>query len=290
MTISPNNISPHRQVVGLLPATGRASGFGPLPCSKEILPVRIAEEDGDDASTEVVSASVLRLMAGAGIDHTVFLIDREKLDIAAYWGSGSRAGLSLAYHPVDGAASIVHAVAASRPFVRDRTVAFGYPDVIYHAPQMYERLIEKQEASGADVVLALFPACDPSREDTVNVSRDGVVREIRVRSATSPFEWAWAAAVWTPAFTELIDATANPKREHGAGRAEHIHLGDLMNHAQRKGMTLDSVDFSDGRFMEVATPPDWHRILVNPRDEREHEPVQKLKDSSIPSVRTLRQP
>lgn len=290
MTISPNNISPHRQVVGLLPATGQASGFGPLPCSKEILPVRIAEEQGDDASTEVASASVLRAMAEAGIEQALFMIDCEKLDIAAYWGSGSRAGLSLAYHPIDGAASVVHAVVAARPFVRDRTVAFGYPDVVYHAPQMYERLIEKQEASGADVVLALFPACDPSREDTVNVSRDGVVREIRVRSATSPFEWAWAAAVWSPAVTDFMHNVVPDERGSGVARGAEVSIADVMNRAQRHGLTIVSVTFPDGRFYDIDTPGEWRMMLLGRDQESDSESAPKPSASDIPSLRTARQP
>ena len=289
MTSSPDNISRRRPVAGLLPAAGRTPGLGALPCSREILPIRIDEGEENAGAVEVASSSVLRAMAGAGIAEAHFLIDREKLDIATYWGSGGPSGIALAYHLMEDAPTTVAALASAAPFLRDRMVAFGYPAVVYEAPGMFTQLLSRMEGTDADIVLALFPTGDPAKVDTVNISRDGVVREIRVRSAASPFEWAWGAAVWKPTFTERLSVAVSPQ-EPDAGQIGEGYLGDLINHARRNGLMIDSMWFPEGHFSPIDAPRDWQRLLLEEPGKTDAAPQARATDTHIPSLQTTRQP
>ena len=47
------------------------------------------------------------------------------------------------------------------PFVRDATVAFGFPDIIFDGQDGFVKLLDRQLQTGADVVLGLFPANHP---------------------------------------------------------------------------------------------------------------------------------
>lgn len=278
-------------IVGLLPAAVGVARSGRLPCSKEILPlIRREKGDGqvDGGATDVVSTSVLRAMSSAGIAPVHVVLDREKQDVMRYWGSGSDVDVRLSYHLIDATPSIASAIDAVYPFVRDRVVAFGFLDTVYAASGLFSRLRDQQAESESDIVLALFPARDPGREDTVNMSPEGAVRDIHVRVASSPFEWSWGAAIWTPAFTELIHATL--QRIANEGYTESIPLGELMAHALRKRLKIDGVLFPEGRFNRIDTPGDWQRLVLADPYETDVSVQPPVTDSPIPTVQTTRQP
>ena len=84
-------------VVGLVPAAGRAVRLGHLPCSKEILPVGVRTSRSGEQRVCVLSEFLLEELARAGIEHVYLIVDPAKADIVEYFGNGERVGLRLQY-------------------------------------------------------------------------------------------------------------------------------------------------------------------------------------------------
>jgi len=96
---SPNrNRSMNREIIGLLPAGGRASRVAPLPCSKELYPVGF-HSVGKDGSPrpKVVSHYLLEKMRLADVKKAYIILREGKWDIPTYFGDGKILDMHLAY-------------------------------------------------------------------------------------------------------------------------------------------------------------------------------------------------
>ncbi len=65
--------------------------------------------------------------------------------------------MALAYLSIPGSRSVPETLDRAFPFVDGAIVALDFPDVIFEPVDAYARLIERQAATGADLVLGLFP-------------------------------------------------------------------------------------------------------------------------------------
>ena len=78
-----------RELIGLLPAGGKAERLQPLPCSKEIYPIGFRLKDGDrGVRPKVVCHYLLEKMRSAGVTKAHIVLREGKWDIPAYLGNG----------------------------------------------------------------------------------------------------------------------------------------------------------------------------------------------------------
>ncbi|HEY7213872.1 MAG TPA: hypothetical protein VIC28_04540 [Thermoanaerobaculia bacterium] len=117
-------------LVGLIPAAGRAERLGPLPCSKELLPVGFRETPKGPVP-KVVGHYLLERFRAGGIRQVFMVLHESKWDIPRYFGSGEIADVALAYLSIPGSRSVPETLDRAYPFVRDSLVALGFPDVIF---------------------------------------------------------------------------------------------------------------------------------------------------------------
>lgn len=87
------------------------------------------------------------------------------------------------------------------PFIQNNTVALGYPDIVFKAEGVYARLLKRQENSGAEVALGLFPSDQPQKTDMVETNSDGDVSKIVIKQKNSTLRYCWVNAVWTSKFS-----------------------------------------------------------------------------------------
>lgn len=247
-----------RPIVGLVPAAGLARRLGGLPFSKELLPVDLADWALDLPAPPPVADRLLGLLRRAGIGRAVVVLRAGKWDVPAHYGSGSRAGVELVYRVLEESGSVVESIAAALPFVADQRVALGFPDVLLEPRDALARLVERQEAGGADVVLGLFPTARPEKSDMVETDGAGRVRRILVKPEESGLELTWMLAVWTPAFSRFLLARW---RGLAAEREGEIHPGHVVQAAIEAGMRVESVAFPDGSSLDVGTRGDLERAL-----------------------------
>jgi glucose-1-phosphate thymidylyltransferase len=240
--------------IALIPAAGRAERLGPLPCSKELLPVGFRETPRGPAP-KVACHHLLERFRAAGVRRAYLVIDESKWDIPRYLGTGELADLSLAYVVISGSRSVPETLDRAWPFIQDARIALGFPDILFEPADAYARLIERQEATGADLVLGLFPTARCQTTDMVDLGPDGRVRRLEIRPASTELRYNWLIAVWGSAFTRhLHDTVAAASDTPGTGR--ELQIGAVVQGAVDAGLHVEGVEFPAGSFRDIGTPAD----------------------------------
>lgn len=248
-------------VVGLVPAAGTASRIQPIPCSKEVLPLGF-RPDGPEGRLRPRAAAetLLEAMDRAGAGRAYVVLRTGKWDVPAFLEDGGPDGPALAYLVTPGTAGVPFTVEAALPFLAGSRVVFGFPDIVFEPPGALERLIERQEERGADVVLGLFPAERPEKMDMVRLDSDGAVRSLVIKPDDTELRHTWILAAWTPAFTEFLAGWCRRERERradpepGPDAPEEPYLGHVVQAALEQGIEVDAVVFEEGSYVDIGTP------------------------------------
>lgn len=240
--------SPRLSLVGLIPAAGRAERLGPLPCSKELLPIGFRETPKGPVPKAVGHYLLERFRAG-GIRRAFMVLHESKWDIPRYFGSGEMADVALAYLSIPGSRSVPETLDRAYPFVQDSLVALGFPDVIFEPVDAYARLVERQAATGSDLVLGLFPAERFQATDMVELGPDGRVLRVEVRPEKTWLRFNWLIAVWGPAFTEFLHDAVRAAPGEG-----ELQIGAVVQAAVEAGLRVEGIEFPAGSYRDVGVP------------------------------------
>jgi len=240
--------------VGLVPAAGRARRIAPLPLSKELYPVGFREVQGSPRPVPACE-HLLGAMAAAGATTVYVVLADGKWDIPAYLGDGSELGLDIAYLTMRHSPGVPFTVDRAHAHVRDSTVAFGFPDIVFTPADALLRLRARRDAGGADIVLGLFPTDRPEAADLVDADARGRVRRVLVKPTGSPLRLAWALAVWGPAFSEHLHAwIGSDKAAATSGPLPvELQLGHVVQSAVDSGLRVEA-EVLDGTFTDIGTP------------------------------------
>jgi glucose-1-phosphate thymidylyltransferase len=242
-----SRMSIDRDVLGLIPAAGRAERLGRLPCSKELLPVGFRE-----TPPKVACHYLLDRFRAAGIRRAFLVLHESKWDVARYFGTGAIADMALAYLSIPGSRSVPETLDNAFPFVQHSLVALGFPDCLFEPADAYARLLERQTATGADLVLGLFPTERCRTTDMVDCGPDGRVRRIEVRPESTSLRYNWLIAVWTPVFTRYLHEAVRSSPQEGG----ELQIGALVRSAVESGLHAEGVEFPEGWFRDIGTPGD----------------------------------
>lgn len=256
--------NPSWDLVGLIPAAGRAHRIAPLPCSKELYPIGVWNLGGaDGVRPKVVSHNLLEKMRIAGVRKAYFVLGKSKWDIPAYWGDGQLLDMDLAYIVIEGSSGPPDTIDRAYSFIKDKIIAFGFPDILFRPTDVFARLLARLDHSGSDVVLGLFPAHDPKAMDMVDIDEDFRVHEIYLKPRTTRLGYAWLCAVWTPVFTEFLHQfVRRVKQGEKAGVVGNrridaqgdIPVGAVLKAAVKAKMKVEGVTFPRGRYVDIGTP------------------------------------
>lgn len=238
-------------VVGLVPAAGQATRIAPLPCSKELYPLGFQRIDGAaEPRPRPVCTYLLEAMRLAGAERVYVILRRGKWDIPAYLEDGHRVGLPIAYLLMRRPFGVPYTLDQAYAFLRDERVVFGFPDIVFQPADALRRLLDRQTATAADVVLGLFPRPPGSQIDAVVAGSGGRVQAIQVAAVEPAPALTWILAAWTPAFTSFLHAAVADER----GPAAEIPLGAIFQQALGAGLHVEGVAFADARFLDIGTP------------------------------------
>jgi glucose-1-phosphate thymidylyltransferase len=253
-----------RDLVGLVPAAGRGNRIAPLPCSKELYPIGFHKVDGADGlRPKVVSHYLLENMRIAGVRKAYFILRQGKWDIPAYWGDGHMLGIDLAYVVIDGSSGPPDTIDRANSFIKDKIVAFGFPDILFRPTDVFAKLLARLDRSGSEVVLGLFPAHDNKAMDMVDIDAHLRVRAIHLKPRKTRLKYAWLCAVWTPAFTEFLHQFLHRVRSGqyagliGNRRIDatgDIPVGAVLRAAVETDLKVEGVTFPTGRYIDIGTP------------------------------------
>lgn len=252
------------ECVGLIPAAGRARRISPLPCSKEIFPVGFGDIGKKGRKHPKAAAHyLLENMSLAGAQKAYLVLSKGKWDIPAYFGSGSMLDMALGYLMTDLPYGVPFTLDSAFPFLCDKRVLFGFPDILIRAEDLYVQLLDRLQVSQADIVLGLFLADNPRKMDMVDLDADGYIRGIRIKPEQTTLTWTWITAVWNVSFTRFMHDYVVRHLETMAAcggsaedRRKEIHLGDVIAAGIGSGLKIDKVMFPQGRYVDIGTPED----------------------------------
>lgn len=252
-------------MIGLVPAGGKATRISPLPCSKEIYPVGMrAVEGGNSMRPKVAGHYLLEKMRLAGAGQAYIVIGPGKWDIPAYFGDGSMIDMRLAYLVMNHPFGVPYTVDQAYPFIKNQTVMFGFPDILFQPVDAYQKLLAKQESKQADAVLGLFSALNPSKMDMVALDINGNPRGIDIKPTDTSLQYTWIIAVWSPIFTEFMHAfvlsdlqmRTDDKGNLRENACQEVYVGDVIRAAIDYDLKIDTIIFSGGDYVDIGTPED----------------------------------
>jgi len=255
MTTESKNLS--HDLVGVIPAAGRATRMGKIPCSKEILPIAL-HNAASGSQVRVLGDLLIDEFAKADVGQAVIATAPSKLDIERFFGvRRDRIGLEYVYLDSE---STVHTIDACSARVVGRTVVFGFPDLVLPPSKGYRQLLARQQELDADVVLGLFGTSHPHMMDMVKCADDGRVLDIAIKPLGKSGEYAktWCTAVWGDRFTTYI-------HEHleRASRTfdRELYVGDLLLAAIGDGLDVFGLVLSDQDVIDAGTPETYAWVI-----------------------------
>ena len=273
-----------REVIGLLPAAGRATRISPLPFSKEVYPINFATAGQTKITRpKPVCQYLLERMRLAGVSRAYVVIRDGKWDIPAYLGDGTLVDMDIAYLMMGLPFGAPYTLDQAYPFVKDEIIAFGFPDIYFEPDDAYLRLLERQLDTGADIVLGLFPAHRPENADMVDLDAGGQVRDVLIKPKQSSLAYTWIIAVWTPVFTKFMhdQIAVIMKTKEGSGLSDNVphnqelFVGDIIRAAIRSRFHIEVAIFSEGFYLDIGVPEDLleatYQLNRFERDHREKE-------------------
>ncbi|MCB0209512.1 MAG: dTDP-glucose pyrophosphorylase [Anaerolineae bacterium] len=257
MKTSANQPASTPEIIGVLPAGGHASRLAPLPCSKELYPVGFRPVGSGDSRPKVVGHYLLEKMQQAGASKAFIILREGKWDIPAYFGDGTLVGLPLAYLMMNLPYGAPYTLDQAYPFVNQANIVFGFPDILFQPDDAFTRMFKHQAETKADIVLGLFRADNPEKMDMVEFDEQQRVRRIVIKPKhQTALIYTWIIAVWTPAFTEFMHTFLERKLAEGSLGAKEVFVGDVIQAAIDAGLNVESVIFSEGRYIDIGTPED----------------------------------
>lgn len=245
--------------VGLIPAAGYATRISPLPCSKEIYPVK-----NSDGRPKTACSYLLESLPEANVNSAYLILRAGKWDIPAYLKDGAAFDLDLAYLVTEGTEGVPQTIDKAYPFIKGQRVAFGFPDILFHPSNAFKSLLEKQEKTGADLVLGLFEAEHPAKMDMVDFDEMGKLQDIIIKPDRSDLTFTWIMAVWKASFSKFLhDYLDQYSKEKLAEfeteeRNSELHIGDIFREAIRKGLETSYIKF-DGSYLDIGTPEELEK-------------------------------
>ncbi|MGI9264512.1 MAG: nucleotidyltransferase family protein [Gammaproteobacteria bacterium] len=252
-----------RQLLGVLPAAGRATRLGPIPCSKEIMPLSINADSQSPTGLRVSVAieCALEAFRAAGVQQTIVITLPEKNDIGDFLGDGSRWGLDLHYHLVEETASTSATIDCAHHLFREADVALAFPDIQFSPRDAIGKIADARHRIDADLTLALVPSDDGKKVDIVNVDDSGRILSLQIKPGKEHKGWTWVAAAWAPSFTDFFHKTlenmlrCNDNSSEGSWEpTPEIFVGDIVNKAIRSGMKVHGLVFDEGDALDIGTP------------------------------------
>lgn len=259
-----NSKSFDREIVGLVPAGGKAERIAPLPCSKELLPIGFQMMNGMlHPRPKVVSHYLLEKFQLAGITKAYIVLRKGKWDIPAYFGDGEFLNMHLAYLIMGESFGPPFTLDQAYPFVCNKVVAFGFPDIIIvNVEDIFGQLLAHQTATQADMVLAIFPAQNPQIMDMVKIDRNGKIHAMFLKPSKTDLLLCWLCGVWTPVFTQFMHEYLQEYRRENRLQIEEdnesnggdLTVGSVIQAAIKKGLEVRGVTFLNGQYIDIGTP------------------------------------
>jgi dTDP-glucose pyrophosphorylase len=173
--------------------------------------------------------------------------------------------MRLAYVVISDSCGPPETLDRAYPFLENKAVAFGFPDIIFTPEDIFQQLLRHMAATNADVVLGLYRAHDYQLMDMVDVDEHGHIHSMVLKPTRTTLSYAWLCGVWTPIFTEFMHDCLGSE-ELKSNRAKladrkidaqgDLPMGAVLQAAIRKGLRVDGLRFPNATYIDIGTPDD----------------------------------
>ena len=247
-----------KDVIGLIPAAGKGTRLGTLPCSKEILPLgSLINDDGGNAEHRIRVAidHSLSALTVAGISRAVVVLAPHKRDIVAYLNKNKHHELNIEYVFTENSPSVPYSLDCAYVATRDQDVVLLFPDIIFTPANLVGDIVSRRVEAGADIALALVPSEKGDKIDIVAIDDDESVISVSPKPGVGISGWTWVAAAWSPAFTEFLHRWVASSSERAAAAAgRELYVADVINAAIDAELTATALSWSNGESWDLGTP------------------------------------
>ncbi len=249
-------------IAGIIPCAGLGTRLGLLPFSKELYPIGLKKHKGKEVP-KVACDYLIDHMLDAGVKNIHFVLRKGKWDIPAYFGGGLNHDLNSCYHIADYSYGVPFSVNQPFPFIKDKIIVLGFPDILFKPKNVYQELIQELENNDeTDIVLGVMPVLRPDKWDMVELDEEGNVTDVIIKSAVGKQKpYGWTIAAWKPRFSEFLNhriSTLLLDKTKEELEKNEIYFGHIITDAIKKGMKVRSVVFKNGNCLDIGTSEDLH--------------------------------
>jgi len=252
--------------IGLIPAAGHATRLKMISGSKETYPIEIDGNNGGKTSYPVCKC-LLDTYSESGVTNVCVITRKEKKDIEKILSTGNEYGVSLDYLYCEDTYGPPYTLDEAYQFVKDRYfIALGFPDILIKPKSALKAIIQRQEETGADIVLALFETTTPKKMDMIVFDAEGKIHDLDIKPNSTALKWTWALAVWSPEFSRYMhNCLKKLFHEYETNKRTECHVGTVFQIALKDGIKFDHVFIHNGKMMDMGTPEDLKKIMKNPK-------------------------
>ena len=270
------------KLVGILPAAGRGSRLGAIPCSKEIMPLGFRSQFPQDSEVwRPVTTIEMHLQAfrTAGVDRTAIVIGSSKFDIMRYLGNGHRYNLPLAYFYQEQLHGMPFALDIPHRWIQNDTVLFSMPDTLITPVNVMADFIKQHHARQADITLGLFPTNTPQKFGMVALDDNGRIIDFVDKPAQTDLQYMWGYAAWSPRFTSFM----HDFLIHLSPEGPECVLSDVFLAALHQGLNIQSFTSPGSYYHDIGTPESFQAAVYEmalqqataPNENQETHKIQK---------------
>ncbi|MGH1536835.1 MAG: nucleotidyltransferase family protein [Gammaproteobacteria bacterium] len=255
------------EYIGLIPAAGNATRLKNfLTGSKEVYPFTIRNNEGVEVHHPVCKC-LLDSFSETGIGKVYIILREGKEDIPAKLGDGHEYGVDIHYLYSKPTIGPPFTLDQAYEHIKNNYVALGFPDILFKPRNAIKALIDKQHASNADVVLALFPAPNPQKMDMIKFDDSGKIKAIDIKPLQTSLVYTWVLAIWNPIFSKFMhECLQNLLNEYELKQRSECHVGTVFQIALNEGITFDYVIIDKGEVIDMGTPEDLLYINQQPHE------------------------
>lgn len=250
------------ELIGVLPAAGRGSRLGPIPSSKEVMPLGfesghpVAEGQGGWRPFTTIEAH-LKSFRLAGIKKVIVILGRNKQDIMEYLGGGARYGLAISYLFQEDLRGMPFALDLAQQWSVGATTVFTMPDTLIEPAESVARLLTSHQETAADLSLGLFETNNPKKFGMVELDSDGRIVRFDDKPLKTDLRLMWGLAVWSPRFAEFM----HDKLGKISLKSKETVLSDIFDAALKDGMNVRGFELEGANYNDIGTPEEFQRVV-----------------------------
>lgn len=254
------------ELIGIVPAAGKARRLAPYPLPKELFPIgyQVIEVDGCfQKRPKAVSQYLIEALVMAGVSRLFIVIGPGKLEIVEYFRNGESFGVPIAYIFQSEAKGMPYALDLVTPWLKgDETILMGMPDTIFEPRDAFQQLVSAHKNWEADVTLGLFPTESPQKFGMIGLDSDYNVIEHVDKPSVTHLRWLWGIACWGPRFTALMHEVLEAQgADIAARKGREVVLGDIFDVALSVGLRVKGLPFEGGRYIDIGTYEDLQQAV-----------------------------